>query len=331
MTTVFITGATGLIGSRLVKILAEQGFSIKALVRDQERAKQLVSQPVEFVTGDLSDAAAIEKGLKGCKYLFHLAADYRLWVPNPESMNHTNIEGTRLLMEKALDAGIERIVYTSSVCVLGSNSDGSPANEEATSSVDDMISVYKKSKFLAEKVVTDMVREKDLPAVIVNPSTPVGPGDSRPTPTGTMILNTARDGGIFYADTGLNVAHVDDIAFGHLLALQKGKIGRRYILGGDNISLKELFAITAKKAGKPGPKFEVPAIIMYPVGVVGEILAKLGLVKEPVATMDSIRMASKKMYYSSDRAKKELGYTHRPAIEAVRDAVDWFKSLNMLD
>ncbi len=331
MTTVLITGATGLIGSRLVNILIKQGFSIKALVRDQERARQLISQPVEFVTGDLNNAEALKKGLKDCRYLFHLAADYRLWVPDPESMTRTNVEGTRLLMELALESGIERIVYTSSVCVLGTNSDGSPADENASSNIEDMISPYKKSKFIAEKVVTDMVREKNLPAVIVNPSTPVGPGDSRPTPTGTMILNTARDGGRFYADTGLNVAHVDDIALGHLLALQKGKIGRRYILGGDNLSLKQLFAMTARKSGKPEPKFKVPAAIMYPVGFIGEIMARLGLVKEPVATMDSIRMASKKMYYSSARAEKELGYTHRPAIEAVEDAVDWFKSVDMLD
>ncbi|TIH18521.1 NAD-dependent epimerase/dehydratase family protein [Marinifilum sp. JC120] len=328
--TIMITGATGLIGSRLVRILAEKGFSIKALVRDKCRARQLVKEPVEFVSGDLNNEAALEEALQGCKYLFHLAADYRLWVPDPEAMTRTNVEGTRLLMQKALEAGVERIVYTSSVCVLGCNSDGSPADEDASSSVTDMISPYKKSKFLAEKVVMDMVRNEGLPAVIVNPSTPVGPGDSRPTPTGTMVLNAARDGGMFYADTGLNVAHVDDIALGHLLALEKGKVGRRYILGGDNISLKDLFAMTARITHKPGPKFKVPQAVMYSAGFFGEMLARLGLIKNPVATMDSVRMASKKMYYSSDRAEKELGYTHRPAVEAVQDAVDWFKEQQML-
>ncbi len=328
--TVMITGATGLIGSRLVRILAEKGFSIKALVRDKSRARQLVKEPVEFISGDLNNEAALEEALQGCKYLFHLAADYRLWVPDPEAMTRTNVEGTRLLMQKALEAGVERIVYTSSVCVLGCNADGSPADEDASSSVTDMISPYKKSKFLAEKVVMDMVRNEGLPAVIVNPSTPVGPGDSRPTPTGTMVLNAARDGGMFYADTGLNVAHVDDIALGHLLALEKGKVGRRYILGGDNISLKDLFAMTARITHKPGPKFKVPQAVMYSAGFFGEMLARLGLIKNPVATMDSVRMASKKMYYSSDRAEKELGYTHRPAVEAVQDAVDWFKEQQML-
>ncbi|HAS88625.1 MAG TPA: NAD-dependent dehydratase, partial [Desulfovibrio sp.] len=248
----------------------------------------------------------------------------------PEVMTRTNVDGTRLLMQKALEAGVERIVYTSSVCVLGCNSDGSPADEDAASTVADMISPYKKSKFLAEKVVMDMVRDEGLPAVVVNPSTPVGPGDSRPTPTGTMVLNAARDGGMFYADTGLNVAHVDDIALGHFLALENGKVGRRYILGGDNLSLKDLFAMTANITGKPGPRFKVPQVVMFSAGFAGEMLAKLGLIKNPVATMDSVRMASKKMYYSSDRAEKELGYTHRPALEAVQDAVGWFKAQHML-
>ncbi|WP_319760912.1 hopanoid-associated sugar epimerase [Maridesulfovibrio sp.] len=328
---VMITGATGLIGSRLVRILAGQGFHIKALVRDKIRAEKLVTEPVEFICGDLSNEAALEEALKDCKYLFHLAADYRLWVPDPEVMTQTNVEGTRLLMRKALEAGVERIVYTSSVCVLGCNADGSPVDEDASSTVTDMISPYKKSKFLAEKVVMDMVRDEGLPAVIVNPSTPVGPGDSRPTPTGTMVLNAARDGGLFYADTGLNVAHVDDIAQGHLLALKHGKIGRRYILGGDNISLKDLFIMTARMTGKTGPKFKVPQILMFFAGFVGEMFARLGLMKNPIATLDSVRMASKKMYYSSDRAEKELGYTHRPASEAVKDAVRWFKDQNMLN
>lgn len=329
--TVLITGATGLIGSRLVKILAEQDFCIRALVRDPARAAQIIQYPVEFVSGDLNNPAALEKALQGCRYLFHLAADYRLWVPDPESMTRTNVEGTRLLMQKALDAGVERIVYTSSVCVLGSNPDGSPVNEEVDSGLDEMISHYKKTKFLAEKVVSDMVEKEGLPAVIVNPSTPVGPGDLRPTPTGVMIRNAARDGSLFYADTGLNVAHVDDIALGHLLALQKGRTGRRYILGGDNLSLKELFAMTARAAGKPGPKFKVPRMVMYLAGFAGEAVARFGLVKNPVVTLDSIRMASKKMYYTSERAEKELGYTHRPAAEAVQDAVDWFRDRNMLD
>lgn len=328
---VFITGATGLIGSRLVPVLVEQGFHVRALVRDPVKAREVIQSPVEIIKGDLADEAALEEGLKECKYAFHVAADYRLWVPDPQNMIHTNVEGTRLVMKKALEAGVERIVYTSSVCVLGADADGKPADEEASSSIDDMISIYKKTKFQAEELVSDMVRNEGLPAIIVNPSTPVGPGDSRPTPTGAMILNTARDGGRFYADTGLNVAHVDDIARGHLLALQNGVIGRRYILGGDNLSLKALFAMTAKAAGKPGPQFKVHSVIMFAVAFVSEIMARVGIIKEPAATMDSIRMAAKKMYYNSARAEKELGYTHRPAIEAVQDAINWFKKKNMLD
>ncbi|WP_320172280.1 hopanoid-associated sugar epimerase [Maridesulfovibrio sp.] len=328
--TVLITGATGLIGSRLVGILAESGFSIRALVRDIEKAKRIINSPVEFVRGDMNDPDALKKGLRGCRYLFHLAADYRLWVPDPAAMNRTNVEGTRQIMTMAMEAGVERIVYTSSVCVLGCGKNGTPADENTASTAADMISPYKKTKFHAEKIVMDMVREKGLPAVTVNPSTPVGPGDSRPTPTGAMILNTARDGGRFYADTGLNVGHVDDIALGHLLALRKGRIGERYILGGDNISLKELFAMTALAAGKPGPVFKVPHAVMFSAGFAGELVARLGLVKNPVLTMDSVRMAAKKMYYSSAKAEKKLGYTHRPAEEAVKDAVRWFREQGML-
>ncbi|WP_031480286.1 hopanoid-associated sugar epimerase [Maridesulfovibrio frigidus] len=328
---VLVTGATGLIGSNLVPLLLEQGYKVKVLVRDPVKAQKILHNEVEICAGHLNDEKAIEKAMQGCRYLFHLAADYRLWVPDPQSMYTTNVDGTRLLMEKALEAGIERIVYTSSVCTLGYNADGNPANEELASCLDDMISPYKKSKFLAEKAVSRMVKEKGLPAVIVNPSTPVGPGDSRPTPTGAMILNTARDGGRFYAETGLNIAHVGDIAHGHVLALQKGIVGQRYILGGDNMHLKELFAITAHAAGKPGPMCKVPPAVLYPIAIISELLTRLGLVKEPTATLDSIRMASKIMFYSSQKAETELGYTHRPAILAVEDSIQWFKKNGMLD
>ena len=328
---VLITGATGLIGSNLVPLLLEQDYKVKVLVRDPAKAQKLLHHRVEICAGHLNDEKAIEKAMQSCRYLFHLAADYRLWVPDPQSMYMTNVDGTRLLMEKALEAGIERIVYTSSVCPLGYNADGNPANEDLPSCLEDMISPYKKSKFLAEKAVSRMIKEKGLPAVIVNPSTPVGPGDSRPTPTGAMILNTARDGGRFYAETGLNIAHVEDIARGHVLALQKGIVGQKYILGGDNLRLKELFAITAKAAGKPGPMCKVPPAILYPIAIISELLAKLGLVKEPTATLDSIRMASKIMFYSSQKAETELGYTHRPAIHAVEDSIQWFKKNGMLD
>lgn len=327
---ILVTGATGLIGSNLVPLLLEQGYKVRALVRDPEKAKLHLNAGVEIYPGHLNDEKSIEKALKGCNFLFHLAADYRLWVPDPQSMYLTNVDGTRLIMEKALEAGIQRIVYTSSVCTLGCRSDGNPANEDLVSNLEDMISPYKKSKFLAERAVSRMVRENGLPAIIVNPSTPVGPGDSRPTPTGSMILNTARDGGRFYAETGLNIAHVQDIARGHLLALEKGTIGQRYILGGDNIHLKELFAMTAKVAGMPGPMFKIPTAALYPIAVISEFLARLNLIKEPAATLDSIRMASKIMFYSSKKAETELGYTHRPAINAIEDSIKWFKENGML-
>ncbi len=325
-----VTGSTGLIGSSLVPILAEKGFKVRLLVRTPSKAKHLEKYGVEIFKGDLCDESSVNAAIEGCRYLFHLAADYRLWVPNPESMFRTNVEGTRILMEKALEHNVERIVYTSSVCTLGSAYPGEAADEEARSSLADMISHYKKSKFLAEEVVNELVKDKGLPAVIVNPSTPVGPGDSRPTPTGAMILSTARDGGRFYAETGLNIAHVEDIAAGHLLALEKGEIGRRYILGGENLKLKDLFAITSAIAGKPGPRIKVPSAVLYPVAIISETLARLKIIRDPAATLDSIRMAKKLMFYDSKRAETELGYTHRPASEAIGDAVNWFRENKML-
>lgn len=325
-----VTGSTGLIGSSLIPILIEKGHTIRVLVRDPEKASKLKRIGVEIVKGDLCDEDSIESAMKGCRFLFHLAADYRLWVPNPEEMYRINVEGTRLLMKHALKSGLEKIIYTSSVCTLGCCSDRKPVNETIPSSIAEMISPYKKSKYMAEEIVKKMHYENGLPAIIVNPSTPVGPGDSRPTPTGAMILGAARNGGRFYAKTGLNIAHVEDIAMGHFLAFEKGQIGKRYILGGDNLSLKELFEITTRLAGKPGPQVKIPSLILYPVAFISEMLARAGLLHEPCATLDSIRMASKIMFYDSETAEEELGYTHRPAVEAIGDALKWFKDNNML-
>lgn len=325
-----VTGSTGLIGSSLIPILANNGHKIRAIVRNPAKAKHLEKYGVEIVQGNICDESSIAKALRGCRYVFHLAADYRLWVPKPEAMFKTNVDGTRIVMEKSLESGIERIVYTSSVCTLGYSDSGNSANESFKSSLCDMISPYKKSKYLAEETVKKMVREKDLPAVIVNPSTPVGPGDARPTPTGAMILSTAKKGGRFYADTGLNIAHVEDIAMGHMLALQKGKPGRRYILGGENLTLKELFVLTCRLAETTGPKIKIPTALLYPVAIISELLGRLNLIREPAATLDSIRMASKIMFYDSKRAEDELGYVHRPAAEAIEDAIVWFRKNNML-
>lgn len=325
-----VTGSTGLIGSNLIPILSKRNHKIKVIVRKRSKALHLKKYGVEIIEGDICDKKSIATAMQDCGYLFHLAADYRLWVPNPAEMYRVNVEGTRMLMQKALELGLKKIVYTSSVCTLGCSDDYSQIDENFPSSIKEMISPYKKSKFMAESVVKKMITEQNLPAVIVNPSTPVGPGDSRPTPTGAMILDTARKGGRFYARTGLNIAHVEDIAMGHLLALEKGQPGKRYILGGDNLTLKELFLLTSRIAGKPEPLIKIPSAILYPIAFISEILARIGFIKEPAATLDSIRMAQKTMFYNCKMAEEELGYKHRPAAEAVLDSINWFRANGML-
>jgi dihydroflavonol-4-reductase len=240
-------------------------------------------------------------------------------------MYQANVVGTSMLMEAALKAGVKRIVYTSSVATLGNNKDGSPADEDTPVTEKDMIGVYKHSKFLAEEVVQKMISENQLPAVIVNPSTPIGQRDIKPTPTGRIIVDSVRGRIPAYVDTGLNIAHVDDVANGHLLAFQKGKIGERYILGGENLSLEKILGFIAKEAGFSPPRVKLPRTMLYPVAMAMEAIASVTGI-EPMLTTDALRMAAKKMYFSSKKAEVQLGYTYRPAAEAIRDATKWFKS-----
>jgi len=237
-----VTGASGFVGSAIVRQLLDADHSVRVLLRPNSPKDNIAGLDVETSIGDLTDTSSLKQAANGCTALFHAAADYRLWAPHPQSMYATNVDGTHNIMQAALDAGIERIVYTSSVATLGLNQDGTPAGEEAASSLDHMIGHYKRSKFMAEAIVKDMVAVEGLPAVIVNPSTPVGPRDIKPTPTGKMILDAARGRMPAYVDTGLNIVHVDDVATGHLLALDRGTIGERYILGGENMSLKDILS-----------------------------------------------------------------------------------------
>ena len=317
-----VTGATGFVGSAVAAALISSGQTVRALVRPESDRRNLAQLGLETVEGALEDAASLARALHGCRYLFHVAADYRLWVPDPAAMMRTNVEGTKNAMLAALDAGIERVVYTSSVAALGIVADGA-ADEETPSRFEDMIGPYKQSKFLAEKAVRALVAERGLPAVIVNPSTPVGPRDVKPTPSGRLILKAARGQLPGFVDTGLNLVHVDDVAAGHLAAAQTGRIGERYILGGENMPLRAILAEVATQRGLRPPSFEVPRPLAYGAAVASETWARF-TGREPFITRNGVRMAKKKMYFTSAKAIRELGYRARPAREGIADALRWF-------
>lgn len=320
----FITGATGFVGAAVARILLAKGHRLRALARPNNDRRNLEGLEVEIVEGDLGRPDTYREALKGCAALFHVAADYRIWVPDPAAMHRINVDGTHALMEAALAAGVGRIVYTSSVATLGTNKSGVPADETTPVTFADMVGVYKRSKFLAEKEVGRMVREHNLPAVIVNPSTPIGPRDLKPTPTGRIITEAVKGRMPAYVDTGLNIAHVDDVAMGHWLAYERGKIGERYILGGENLGLGEILAMIAEMVGRPAPTVKIPRRALYPLAYAAEGIAYLTQ-KEPFITVDALRMAKKKMFFSSAKAERELGYKARPAREAIRDAIAWFR------
>lgn len=324
--TTLVTGASGFVGSAIVRKLLDAGHDVRVLLRPKSPGDNLSGLEVAPVIGDLTDPASLKQAVAGCTALFHAAADYRLWAPHPQPMYATNVDGTRNIMRAALDAGVERIVYTSSVATLGLNQDGTPAGEETPSSLDHIIGHYKRSKFMAEAIVRELVEKEGLPAVIVNPSTPAGPRDIKPTPTGKMIFDAARGRMPAYVDTGLNIVHVDDVAAGHLLALERGRAGRRYILGGENMRLKDILRYITTIAGRNPPRIRLPHGMVLPLAWITERIARLTGATQPIMTVDGVRMARKYMFYSSARAERELGYTHRPAEEALRDAVNWFRA-----
>lgn len=320
-----VTGATGFVGSAVARILLERGHRLRVLVRSSSDRGNIRGLPVECVTGDLSDSASMEKALRGVRYLFHIAADYRLWVPDPQAMMAANVEGTRYLMQLARNAGVERIVYCSSVAALATAHHGIPADEDSPVTEADIVGVYKRSKYRAEQEVLRLVRETGLPAVIVNPSTPIGPRDIKPTPTGRMILDSVRGKMPAYVETGLNIVHVDDVAEGHYLAFEKGEIGQKYILGGENLMLGDLFAMISRMAGVRAPTLRLRQSWLYPVALVSEGLAR-GFGLEPRVTREMLAMSRKLMFFSSRKAEELLGYSPRPAQDAVADAVKWFST-----
>jgi dihydroflavonol-4-reductase len=318
-----VTGATGFVGSAVARVLLGAGRPVRVLVRPRSDRRNLVGLSIELAEGSLEDTESLVRAVSGCQYLFHVAADYRFWVPDPAPMFRVNVEGTRELLSAAMSADVERVVYTSSVATLGLVPDGS-ADEETSSSADDMIGPYKRSKFAAEEVVRRLIAEGGLPAVIVNPSTPVGPRDLKPTPTGRVILEAARGHIPGYVDTGLNIVHVDDVAAGHLAAAEMGRIGERYILGGENMSLEKILTEVAQLVGTRPPRIRVPYTVAYPAALGAELVARV-TGREPLITLDSVRMTRKRMYFSSAKACRELGYTPRPARQAIADAIAWFR------
>ena len=284
---------------------------------------------LEVVEGDIRDAALLENAMRGARYAFHVAADYRLWAPDPREIITTNTTGTRAVMVAALKAGVERVVYTSSVATLRVNEEGTPSNETMPLDEAHAIGAYKKSKVLAERLVERMIADEGLPAVIVNPSTPIGPRDVRPTPTGRIVVEAASGRMPAYVETGLNLVHVDDVAAGHFAALKRGRIGERYILGGEDMTLGQMLAEIAHLAGRKAPTIKLPRALIYPIAYGAETTARF-TGREPFATVDGLRMAKYKMFFSSAKAERELSYRARPAREALGEAFRWFRDAGYL-
>lgn len=323
--SVLVTGATGFVGSAVLRLLVAAGESVRVLARPSSDRRNLEGVDCEVVEGDLTDPDSLRAAVAGCEALYHVAADYRLWVPDPEALHRVNVDGSVALLRAAVDAGVSRIVYTSSVATLGLRDDRSPADEATPTSLEKMVGQYKRSKYLAEESVRGLIEKEGYPVVIVNPSAPIGPRDIKPTPTGRMILDAAAGRMPAFVDTGLNVAHVDDVAEGHLLAFRKGEVGQRYILGGEDMTLQDIFAVVAEYTGRPPPRIKLPHGLIMPIAHCMEAIARV-TGKEPRVTADGVRMARKHMYFSHEKAKQALGYTPRPASQAIGDAIEWFKA-----
>jgi dihydroflavonol-4-reductase len=323
-----VTGASGFVGSAVARALLQEGWQVRVLVRKDSDRRNLQQLAVEIVTGDLADSASLERALAACEALFHVAADYRLAALEPTQLYRTNVEGTRNILQAARLAGTARIVYTSSVATIGLPADGSPGREDTPVTLADMIGHYKRSKFLAEQLVLDLARDGS-PVIIVNPSTPIGPGDVKPTPTGQLVLDAACGRTPAYIDTGLNVVHVDDVAAGHLLAFNRGRIGERYILGGQDMTLRAILGEIARIVGRKAPSIRLPRVAILPIAYAAEAWARATGGSTRI-TVEGVRMARKRMYYSSDKAVRELGYAWREPTRALEDAVGWFREQGYL-
>ncbi len=323
--TVVVTGAGGFIGSAVVRQLLGAGYRVRSVLRDVSKSTNLTGLDTEVVAADICDRPAVDRALDGMRFVVHVAADYRLWAADPKAIWRNNVGGTTTVMEAALDAGVERIVYTSSVATLAARADGQPADESAPLAERDAVGAYKQSKVAAERVALAMVKTQGLPAVIVNPSTPIGPRDARPTPTGRVIVDAARGRIPAFVDTGLNLVHVDDVAAGHVAALKRGIVGERYILGGQNVTLAALLADIARAVGRSPPTIRLPRRLLFPLAWLAEAMAAL-TGREPLLTADGLRMARTRMFFTAAKAERELGYRARPYAEALDDAIQWYRA-----
>jgi dihydroflavonol-4-reductase len=326
---VLVTGATGFVGSALVRALLAAGYPVRALLRAASPRDNVAGLDIERVAGDLGDPTSVARAMSGVRYVVHAAADYRLWARDPDAIVRTNVEGTRTVMRAALAAGVERIVYTSSVATLAPRADGRAADETSKLAETAAVGTYKRSKVAAERLVEGMIARDALPAVIVHPSTPIGPRDSRPTPTGRIIVAAARGRIPGFVDTGLNLVHVADVASGHVAALARGEVGAHYILGGDNVLLAEMLRQIARIVGRRPPRFRLPRAPLYPLAAAAEMVATLTGV-EPLLTRDGLRMSRQRMFFSSAKAARELDFHARPWLEGLRDAVDWYRGAGYL-
>jgi len=319
---VLIIESSGFVGANLARTLLTDGYRVRVLVRRTSELKALTGCPVEVVYGDLLEPDSLTRAVSGCRLVFHVAADYRLWVPDPTVLYRNNVDGTRNVLEACAQAGVERVVYTSSVGTLGIPKGRTPGTEATPVGLGDMVGHYKRSKFLAERVAEEHTA-RGLPVVIVNPTNPIGPWEVKPTPTGQMVLDFLKGRMFGTLDTGLNLVHVADVARGHILAAQRGRVGEKYILGHQNYSLTEIFQMLARITGLPAPRVRVPYALIWLVALATESVARV-TGKPPRVPLTGVRMARKHMYFSADKAVRELGFPQTPIEQALRDAVDWF-------
>jgi dihydroflavonol-4-reductase len=323
-----VTGATGFVGAAVARALLGAQWRVRVLARPGSDRRNLKSLDVEVSEGDLADLKSLERAAQGCDGLFHVAADYRLGARDPAELYRANVEGTRNVLCAAHGSGVQRIVYTSSVATIGIPADGTPGDEQSANSLENMIGHYKRSKYLAEEVVREAARD-GISVVIVSPSTPVGPGDVKPTPTGQLVLDAAAGRMPAYVDTGLNIVHVDDVAAGHLLAYERGRAGERYILGGQDMSLREILELIARLEGRNPPRVRLPYGVVLPIAYLAEGFARL-TGRSGRITLEGVRMSRKKMFFSSAKAVRELGYRWRPPVQAFEDAIRWFRDNGLL-
>jgi dihydroflavonol-4-reductase len=321
----FVTGATGFLGSHVARVLSDQGADLRLLVRPSSNLKNIEGLKAETATGDLRDAASLEKAISGCDTVFHVAADYRLWVRDPNEMYRSNVGGTQAVLEAARKNAVRRVVYTSSVATIGFRSDGVPADEDSPVSLADMIGHYKRSKFMAEQVALEAGR-RGMQVVTVNPTTPIGEQDVKPTPTGRIVVDFLKRKFPAYVETGLNLVDVRACARGHFAALEKGRSGERYILGGEDLTLKQILDKLKHITGLPSPTVKLPYVFAFAAGIIDEAVSGLIPGREPRATVDTVRMGKKKMFASSARAERELGWKIVPIEDAMRRAVEWFRA-----